>query len=264
MFPYVELFGISIPTYGLLSVIGLLFASGIAMMLSNRRNVDVYNLVLTAMIGGVGVFIGAHLLFALTKAGDISKAFANYESYRSFWAFLKDIFNLSSGMVFYGGLYGGLLTGALFVNYKKYPTKDMSDVFACSIPLFHMFGRVGCYCAGCCYGIPFEQGVAGIVLSTGEKESIHRLPVQLIETVCLFVLFLVLVTLFVKDRASGRLMSIYLLSYGVIRFMLEFFRGDEVRGRLLMFSTSQWISLITIISVSAYLLLRKYKSKSKV
>ncbi len=261
MCPDVSIFGITITSYGLLSAIGLLFSGIVLLLLSKRRNTDIFDLLQTAIIGGLGVLFGAHVLFALTRVGEISETIANFGNYDSFWAFMKVILRYFSGMVFYGGLYGGLLAGVLFARHKKYPLKDMSDVFACSIPAFHMFGRIGCFFAGCCYGIPFERGIAGRVISSGGKENIHRLPIQLIEAVCLLILFIVLVTLFVKSKFCGRLMSIYLLSYSVLRFILEFFRGDEIRGRFLIFSTSQWISLITVISVSTYLLLKKNKNK---
>lgn len=263
MYPFIEIFGLSIPMYGVLSVIGLFLAGDVALLLSRRRGVDIYILILTAMLSGAGVLIGAHLLYAITRIGDISAAFAAYSQYDSLWDFMKYLLNLSSGMVFYGGLYGGLLAGFIWVRHKGYPRADMCDVFAVTIPFFHMFGRVGCFFAGCCYGIECDHGFSGRVLSDGSKESVVRLPVQLIEAGILFLLFAVLLVLFLTNRAKGRLLSIYLLSYGVIRFMTEFFRGDEIRGRFLLFTTSQWISLLAILAVTLYLCITLVRRKLK-
>ena len=66
-----------------------------------------------------------------------------------------------------------------------------------------------------------------------------------------------------KKILSGRLMALYLFIYAVIRFILEYLRGDEIRGRYLCFSTSQWISLLTIVFVSAYIIFGYIKRNKK-
>jgi len=71
---------------------------------------------------------------------------------------------------------------------------------------------------------------------------VRRFPVALCEAVCNLVLFLVLWRVLKREKKPGRLIYYYCVSYSVIRFSLEFLRGDEIRGRLWIFSTSQWIS----------------------
>ena len=51
-----------------------------------------------------------------------------------------------------------------------------------------------------------------------------------------------------RKLLCGKLLPFYFISYGIIRFSLEFLRGDEIRGRWLIFSTSQWISIVLIIA----------------
>ncbi len=262
MLPYIKIFGLSIPTYGLISVIGVFVAGIISLGIAKKRKVSAYNLLCTATVAAVGLFAGAHILYSLTRIGDIVYILGNYHNYNSFWRFASELLRCMSGMVFYGGLYGGLLAGFIFAKIKKYPLGDMSDVFAVFIPLFHTFGRVGCFFAGCCYGVESEFGMAGRVFAAGMRESTKRLPVQLIEAACLLVFFLVMLMLFKKQSARGKLIFVYLMIYAVLRFVLEFWRGDEIRGRFLMFSTSQWISILTLAWVGAYFLtchLRKRK-----
>lgn len=263
MHPFLELFGLTIPVYGLLSFVGVLAAGAVAVLIAKRRGVDVYDLLLTALVAGVGLFIGAQLLYALTRIEDIASAFANYGSFASFGEFAGYVLDIAGGMVFYGGLYGGLLFGFLWARRMRYPLKNMGDVFAVAIQLFHAFGRVGCYFAGCCFGMEWEYGISGRVLASGAVEGVKRLPIQLIEACALLVLFGVLLVLFFKEKAHGRLICVYLISYAVLRFTLEFFRGDAIRGHFLMLSTSQWISLLTLIGVGLYIFLSRRKAKKE-
>lgn len=263
MFPYIHIFSFDIPTYGLISVLGVFVAGFVCIKVSAKRNLDKNDLVRTAIVAAIGLFLGAHLLYGITRTGDIFKAFSSYNTFTGFGEFIKHILELFSGMVFYGGLYGGLLAGLIYAKKKKYPISDVRDTFSLFIPLFHVFGRIGCFFAGCCYGVKSEWGIQGRVLTENLREHTKRFPVQLLEAFLLLLLFFVLLLLYKKAKARGNLIFIYLMVYAVLRFCLEFLRGDEIRGRLFMFSTSQWISFITILWVSIYLLIRKYK-KNKI
>ncbi len=263
MYPYMNLFGLEIPVYGLISLLGVFVSAVVAFVLAKKKDVDRYDLLITAVVGGLGLFIGAHLLYAVTRTGDIISAFSLYSTFENKWEFAKYLFDISSGMVFYGGLYGGLFAGLLWVRHKKHPLGIYSDIFAVVIPLFHAFGRVGCFFAGCCYGVKWEYGISGRVLNSGECEQIPRFPVQLAEAFLLLVLFSVLIILFFKSKLQGRLLAVYLCAYAVLRFILEFFRGDSIRGHLFYLSTSQWISLFTLIGAAVYLIFNNKKSEKE-
>ena len=256
MFPYIDLFGLSIPVYGLISVIGVIVAGVVSASFAKGRGVEVYALIYTGMVAAFGLFLGAHLLYGITRIEDIIYIFRHYEYYDSFWEFAGNVLECFGGMVFYGGLYGGLLAGLVFAKIKKYPKDELCDVVALFIPLFHAFGRVGCFFAGCCFGVESEFGFSGRVYATGMRENITRLPVQLLEALCLVLLFGFVAVLFSRKKARGKLIFVYLLAYAVLRFVLEFLRGDEIRGSLLWLSTSQWISLVTFVWVIVYLIIK--------
>lgn len=261
MYPYLEFFSLKIPTYGLIAVVGILISFLVGYVLAKKKGCADIEMVEIAVAAGVGVFVGAHLLFAITRIDAYIEAFQSYDRFENFFEFIKYLFGLASGMVFYGGLLGGLLFGYLYARIKKYPLKDYADIFAVSIPLFHTFGRIGCFLAGCCYGVEWEYGISGRVIGSGNHEDIKRLPIQLIESAFLLILFLVLLILFNKGIAKGRLLCVYLLSYSVLRFTLEFWRGDEIRGRLLLLSTSQWISVLIATGVVIFLIVSNIRKK---
>lgn len=261
MHPYLEIFGLKIPTYGLISLVGILLAGALAYFLAKRRGLDPNELINIGIFAVIGVFLGSHLLYAITRIEDIIAVCGNYGTYENFGEFFQDIWNYCNGMVFYGGLYGGVLAGFIVIKVRKLSVGQYGDIFAVALPLFHAFGRVGCFFAGCCYGIPWENGISGRVMGSGNVESVARFPVQLCESGILLLLASLLLLLFLKNKFSGELMGVYLASYAVIRFALEFLRGDEIRGRLFALSTSQWISLFTLLGVAVYVVLKLIKRR---
>ena len=132
------------------------------------------------------------------------------------------------------------------------------DVYG-TIVMAHGFGRIGCFFAGCCYGVPTDSFLG--VTFPGHSHAVH--PTMLYEAAFLFILFGVFTFLLFKYDFKHN-MSLYLVSYGIFRFLLEFIRGDH-RGELLGFiSPSQtWSALMVVLGVALYFLTdRFYKKKS--
>jgi phosphatidylglycerol:prolipoprotein diacylglycerol transferase len=118
--------------------------------------------------------------------------------------------------------------------------------------LVHMFGRLGCFMAGCCYGKP-TQSFFGVMFSSpqcyAEPKNVPLHPTQFYEAAFIFMVMLFL--LFLRDRRMfyGQLFLVYLIAYAIGRTLLEFFRGDEVRGFVIdnLVSHSQLIAVVIII-----------------
>lgn len=162
------------------------------------------------------------------------------------------------GMTFYGGLIFGVPTFILIYKfyYLRHNDPVMKHVLviapAC-ISLGHAFGRIGCFLSGCCYGIETDSNIG--VLFPGHTHKV--LPTQLIECVFLFLLAALLIFTAFKWNFLYNFI-IYLSFYGIFRFIIEFFRGDE-RGQLRGLSPSQYICIIAVlITVPLYFYLKKY------
>lgn len=91
-----------------------------------------------------------------------------------------------------------------------------------------------------------------------EDLSTPRIPIQLIEAVCISTIFVILL-LAERNRPTISLLKLYLGLYAVCRFLLEFYRGDTLRGFLLGLSTSQWVSLVIL----RYLIISALHKKEK-
>lgn len=183
-------------------------------------------------------------------------------------SYLWTMFNpFAPGHVFYGGLFGGFLAGALgtLAVYPHDRTAFLKTADAASICVANglWLTRIGCFLEGCCFGRPsqlfgirFPQGSKTMfMLYTLDPEHTNLytatqpiIPTQLIHSFSNFVIFAVLLKLALSKNPKnpGYISAIFLLSYSVTRFLIEFLRYDP-RGSFLMFSTSQWISILLFI-----------------
>jgi phosphatidylglycerol:prolipoprotein diacylglycerol transferase len=137
----------------------------------------------------------------------------------------------------------------------------MLDGLVPSVPLAHAFGRLGCFFAGCCYGVPSAFGLE-FNASELAPHGVKLLPVQLIEAGCNLLLFVLLLVLSRFCRRRGLLTGTYLAAYAVMRFVLEFFRYDAERGVFWGLSTSQWISLL-LLPAAVFILCFAGRSRAK-
>ena len=162
---------------------------------------------------------------------------------------LRQGFELAAALPY---LLGGLAGAWLFCKQRRLSFDTLGRDLVPALPLFHAFGRVGCFLAGCCYGIPAPAGWLGVTFPASAIEApsgVPLLPVQLYEAAGCVLLFLLLDHLTDRGWPGGRLLALYLALYAVFRFLLEFLRGDAVRGSLGPLSTSQVISLAVLAGV---------------
>lgn len=210
---------------------------------ARRFKIDFNNLIIVGLWAALGVFLGGHLLYALTNFDYIIYVFQHLNEINSPQILLGVLAAIFGGQVFYGGLIGGLISAMIYLKKTGKDVQLYAYIMAPLIPLFHAFGRIGCFLGGCCFGIEMEHGITFHDSPIPAANGVPRLPVQLIEAGCNFILFVVLYILQRKGKCKNTLLYIYLLSYSVIRFILEFFRGDKYRGFIGPLSTSQMISI---------------------
>jgi phosphatidylglycerol:prolipoprotein diacylglycerol transferase len=165
-----------------------------------------------------------------------------------------------NGFVFYGSLLLCIPTMLWYFKKIKIPTLGMLDIMAAVTCIVHGFGRIGCFMAGCCYGLPTDSFL-GVIFTNPvcQAEPLNTMlhPTQLYEATFIFCLLIVLLFLRSKKKFAGQLFLIYLIAYAAGRGMLELFRGDIQRGFLIdnILSNSQFISIL-VISIALYFYFR--------
>lgn len=260
MLPYISIFRLKLPMYGTCILAGILITGLLCFYLCKRRNQDFLNLILISAVVIAAGFTGAKLLY-------IWVSYPKKDFIKVLFSLLipDKASGLASGFVFYGGLLLGIPSYFLGVKLAHCKTFEYADYYAVSIPLVHGFGRLGCFCAGCCYGIPYD-GIFAVHYThplSSVPVEIGIFPVQLIEGLCLIILSQVILILFMKNR--HQLFFVYIFSYCIIRFVLEKYRFDYERGGIGPFSTSQIISLaIIVFSIFLYIIINKKKLSKNV
>ena len=155
---------------------------------------------------------------------------------------------LRGGFVFYGGLIGGILGIFIYAKQFKIEFKSLLLTIVPVIPLVHAIGRIGCLCAGCCYGMEYH-GFGAITFHNSliAPNEIPLFPTQILESICNLLIFVILIITYKKYIGTYKTVGLYCMLYSIVRFILEFFRGDLIRGIYLGISTSQWISIALLI-----------------
>ncbi len=247
---YPEIFRLSyFPTYGALVAIAFLVALWIAGRLAARAGLNsdaVTNLgiycALAAIAGAKVMMILVDLPYYVEHPGEIFS-----------------LSTLRAGGVFYGGLIAALAVSWWYMRRTRLPLWKTADVFAPAIALGHGIGRLGCFSAGCCWGVrtnlpwavTFTNPVAKDLVGVPLNVPLH--PTQLYESFAEFCIFGILYWRIRKAHRPGAIISLYLILYSTVRFIVEFFRYHE-QGNLWggPLDTSQWISILLVLAGAAY------------
>ena len=259
MYPNFDLFGREIWLYQIMTIFGIFSIGAYIYITCKKLKYNEVDAIILLLLCFLGVLIGGHILYALTNFEIIVIAVKNIQLINSFSRFMELMGEIFGGNVFYGGLLGGLLTAFIIVR-KKPHYRPFIDIAVTGIPLFHFWGRIGCFFSGCCYGIESEFGFTMHRSPVEQANDINRFPVQLLEAVFNLCLFIFLHFLFKKGKFKDKLLYIYLLCYSAGRFFIEFLRGDEHRGFFFGMSTSQNISIVLLI----FSLIMFFRSPSKI
>jgi phosphatidylglycerol:prolipoprotein diacylglycerol transferase len=193
------------------------------------------------------------LIFIAALVG--GKVFLFFENPSSYLENPRRLFT-GSGFVFYGSFLFAVPTMLWFFKKNKLPVYQMLDIMAIVTCLVHMFGRMGCFMAGCCHGKPTTSWF-GVTFTDpacqAEPLNTPLYPTQLMEAGFILLVMISLLAIWQRKQFHGQLFMLYLLLYALGRFVLEYFRGDEVRGFVIKdyVSHSQFIALV-IFGVSLW------------
>ena len=202
---------------------------------------------------------GIYLIIAALVGAKLMLVAVDFDYFR---AQPKELLSLvRAGGVFYGGLLGALAVGLWLVRRYSLPVWTTADLFAPGIALGHVIGRLGCLLAGCCYGrqtegwgLVFTNPVAAANVGTPLGVTLHA--TQLYDAGAELLILAILLMLERRSRPTfpGRTFWLYMLLYGISRYIVEIYRGDP-RGMVFGMSTSQFVSLL-VIPLALVMLLR--------
>ncbi len=237
---YPELFHIPyLYTYGVLLAVALLSALWLVRHLAKWEGLNhdsVSNLGIYCALSAIG---GAKAMMYLV----------DFRYYAQNPAEILSLATCRAGGVFYGGLIAALAVAFWYMRKTRLPALRTADVFAPAIALGHGIGRIGCFCAGCCWGIQCDRPWA-VVFTSPEAERLVGVPLnmplhptQLYEAFAEIAIFAILYWRVRKRHPGGSIIALYLILYSTTRFIVEFYRSHQ-QGNLwgTPLDASQWIS----------------------
>ena len=230
MYPWIfpNLFGHAVEFYDLFIILGVTL-----MVLYIMKRLDNHKDYTREQSNRLLILIISSLLFALFFSWVLDGVFHSIKEGE-----------LSFGTVtFLGGLIGGI--GFFLPMYHHFFKNENSDlrtlmnIILTGVVLAHAFGRVGCFFAGCCFGIPTDSFI-GVEFPHGHAHTLYPgesvFPTQLFEAGFLFILFFLLNGL---EMFKNKQIEIYLIAYGTWRFLIEFIRGDD-RGEFVSWFETEY------------------------
>jgi phosphatidylglycerol---prolipoprotein diacylglyceryl transferase len=194
------------------------------------------------------------------------------------------------GLVFHGALPPAILFCIYYMRKHKVPVWQFADVVTPYVPLGHAFGRMGCFMFGCCYGkptdsflgirfprVPYDTSLPAegspafldhmrrFGIDSHDHWSNPVYPTQLMEAAGLLAIWVLLFSLRKYWHPfTGFTFPAYLFCYGVLRFLLEFLRGDGNPAHIAgIFSDQQIVSLIMVVSGAVLFAILKYWNRSR-
>ncbi|MCC6342218.1 MAG: prolipoprotein diacylglyceryl transferase [Bryobacterales bacterium] len=244
MFPKIFSVGsFFLPTYGVLVTLGFLLGLWVTGKLARRKGLD------PQMATDLGVYValaglaGAKLMMILYDLPYYVKNPLEIVSFST----------LQAGGVFFGGLIGALIVAVWYLRSRKLSFVKVADVFAPGIALGHAIGRIGCFSAGCCWGlecklpwaVTFNDPEAYKLVGVPLGIPLH--PTQLYESIAEFLIFAILYRRIRRPHRQGAVIGLYLVLYPTARFLVEFVRAhDQANPFGWVLTAAQWTTLFLI------------------
>lgn len=258
--PIISLGFLQISAYGVMNAFGYLIAIFYLYKTQKKsnfkNNTDFFDYIFYLILGAL---IGAKVFYLIFH-------WSGFYGDNFFEKLIDAIKTFRSGFVYFGGFIGAVCAGMIFIRKRNFSISKTADFTAPAIALGHMFGRIGCFLAGCCYG-KISHSKLAVKFTNPEclvPDHLHNLPLHPTQLYEIFANLLIFLTLHIfsnKKHKTGSIFIIYMMLYSIARFTIEFFRGDERGTFIFGISPSQILSIaIFITAILVYIFaIRKKK-----
>ncbi len=214
----------NIPIYGIFLASSLIINCIMIFVLGNLQKLDKNILLCSLIYEMIGIIVGAKILNLI-----------QIEENKSFYY---------AGFSAYGGVIGGILTLYAFARIYNVSIGKLLNIYIPVLPILYSVSKLGCFFSGCCYGIVYS-GIGNVTYnySSDAPIGVSLFPVQLIESIANFIIFLYIMSSYKKNLENTKTIINVFLLCGICKFCLEFFRNSW-SGTL---SSTQVISVLFIV-----------------
>ena len=239
MYPVISIGNIIIPLFNAFIIFGIILSILLFLILEEKKlgKQEVVNIMVVLGITSPVGFICAYGFNRIVFSTEETFNMKNMLEYR--------------GMTFLGGFCGGVLFFILVhrvMFHSWYLLKKHMNTLTPYFIIAHACGRIGCFCAGCCYGKPTQLEI-GVSFPSGSPAYLQYGNTELFPTQLMEFIYLIFTLILICNIVISYRFVSYLFLYSIGRFILEFFRGDN-RGQFWMsFSPSQFICVIILLGI---------------
>lgn len=241
-----QIWGLPVYAYSFFIIVGYIVCLLYGWWQAKKQGLDPVNAIDTSVWIFISGFIGARILYVIV-------------SWRFFLEHPLDIIKIwNGGFVFYGGFFGAIVGALIFMRVRRLPYGIWIDLLTPVAMLCLVFGRIGCFLNGCCYG-SFAPDLPWAVTYPPSHASLGLLqvpvhPAPIYESLACLLITVILIVRMPRKRFAGEIFWLMALLYSLARFTIEFFRGDP-RGSVpyINLSTSQTISVVTGTTAAVFL-----------
>ncbi|MFQ5963688.1 MAG: prolipoprotein diacylglyceryl transferase [Candidatus Scalinduaceae bacterium] len=265
---------IPVYAYGFMLMVGFLAAVYVARMRARAENINPEHITDS----------GIYVIFIGILGGRLFYVIQNFDVYKDN---LLDILKIyQGGLVFYGGFITATIALLFILRIKRLPILKTIDIMALSMAIGLVFGRIGCFLNGCCWGdvcnpdllwaVTFPKTVDAYNMIDGSPAFLshleeglvsvtdgHSLPVhpaQIYSALGNLAIFFILSTFVKHRRREGEVAMLFCILYSVMRFCMEILRADNPP----LFdglTISQNISVLILIIAITLFVIRRMKLK---
>ena len=250
-----EIAGIKIYWYGVLIALGVILALVYGFYRSKQVGIDSDRMIDVVIAGIVGGVIGARIYYVVFSFDDFKDN-------------ILSVFDIrQGGLAIYGGIIGAVLVGWLFCRIRKVKFFPMLDIAGMGFLIGQGIGRWGNFvnveAFGCQTELPWGMSSENIVRVLSENGAVAQdgfvlmaHPTFLYESLWCLIGFVLLNFYFKHRRYDGEIFLMYVIWYGLERFIVEGLRMDSLW--MGPFRVSQLLSAIVVIAAAAVMIVVRY------
>ncbi|MCL2383593.1 MAG: prolipoprotein diacylglyceryl transferase [Oscillospiraceae bacterium] len=164
---------------------------------------------------------------------------------------------LNSGYAFVGGVIGSVLAIAIYSKQFNIKLKELLSNYIVIYPLIYSIGKIGCLLGNCCFGK--QHNGLFYIRQEIDENIVNVFPIQIVETVIMFILFVILLRYKSRNNSELKLISVFLIGFGLFRFIIDYFR--YLRNTIFMNLTLSQMLCILFVLMGIYLITFNGNSK---
>lgn len=226
--------------YGLMIALGFLVFTALTYRHPWRRRLLSDEKYLNVLfVGFLSAILGGRFLFVLFE-------------FASFDTILEIFYPWVGGFSSFGSIIFVLIAVSIYLRKIGVAILPFFDLIALYAPVLHIFARIGCFLAGCCYGVPTQRwwGVA--------LDGVPLHPTQLYSAAASLLIFSVLYGISKRYyRMPGTIILLYLMLECSARFTIDFWRGDKD------FATRVIVAALFFAAFAAFFILRRFRRRAR-